>query len=432
MTKRHINGVLGIGIVATLGGCPLLPSGISPIATEIRLELLTEGLPTLVGAIFPDDGSGRALLVGQAGQVLVRGADGTIAGTPFLDLRDRMITLDDSYDERGLVGLALHPDFVQNGRVYAVYSAPTDDPLMDSELRLSEFSALPDLAMAPAESERMLLRIPKAEAGHNAGQLQFGPDGYLYVSVGDGGFSDGGDSVSAEVGNSQNRAMLLGKILRIDVDNGDPYAIPSDNPFVGDPSTRSEIFALGLRNPWRFSFDVEGGVTRLFVGDVGQSLREEINLVTAGGNYGWRVREGTTCVNLDALSFPLDGCADSDANGEKFTDPIIEYDRSIGRAVTGGYVYRGNRLRALRGKYVFGDFSAALLTPDGRFFAATESASGRWSFRELAVENREGGTIGEYLYSFAEDTDHELYVITNDSVSPTGAGAKLYRIVEAE
>lgn len=425
---------IGAGCVAlALAGCPLFPAGISLLASSIRLELLADGLPTLVGVEFPDDGSGRAFLVGQAGQILIRDSDGAVAATAWLDIRDRLVTLDENYDERGLLGLALHPEFSDNGRLFVVYSAPPSGPDIDSVLRLSEFSALPALDFVTPASERILLTIDKPGDNHNGGQLRFGPDGFLYLSVGDGGGQgDSGAGHTPEIGNSQDRRSLLGKILRIDVDAAQPYAIPADNPFADSADARPEIYALGLRNPWRFSFDGDGDDTRLFVADVGQNLFEEINLVVSGGNYGWRVREATTCVNLAALSSPLDDCAATDAFGAPLLNPILSYDRSVGRSVTGGYVYRGRAIAALRGKYIFGDLSAALLSADGRFFAASESSSGVWSYSELAVEGRADGRIGEYIYSFAQDRAGELYVITNPTISPTASEAKLYQIVGAE
>jgi glucose/arabinose dehydrogenase len=203
-------------------------------------------------------------------------------------------------------------------------------------------------------AEQILLTINQPFDHHNGGQIQFGPDGFLYIGLGDGG--SGGDSL----GNGQNMNTLLGKVLRIDVDSTSPYTIPADNPFVGQAGVRPEIWAWGFRNPWRFSFDPTTG--RLFLGDVGQSSFEEVDLVVKGGNYGWNIMEGLHCFQ------PPNGCSTS---GLEL--PIAEYDHSVGGSVTGGYVFRGNSMSELRGRYIFGDFIS------GRIWSLERTNAGSWT-----------------------------------------------------
>jgi glucose/arabinose dehydrogenase len=282
------------------------------------------------------DGTNRLFLVEQEGIIRVFENSSTVSEYKiFLDIRDRVRIS----GEMGLLGLAFHPDYTENGYFYVNYT--TDDPNNRSIVARFEVTSDPDVA--DEDSEYRLIRLDQPDDNHNGGKLAFGPDGYLYISFGDGGGS--GDPRN----NAQNRSNLYGSILRIDVDNqeGDlRYAIPEENPFRGNTSGyRSEIYAYGLRNPWRFSFDSETGV--IWAADVGQSGYEEINIVEAGGNYGWRLKEGSHCYN------PPENC---EIPG--LIDPIYEYshDDDIGSSITGGYVYRGSGIPELYGKYVYGDF----------------------------------------------------------------------------
>lgn len=284
----------------------------------------------------PADNTNRIFVVEQAGVISVFPNDkATSAKKTFLDIRDQV---DDQGNEEGLLGLAFHPDYKTNGYFYVNYTAANPNRTVISRLKVS--SGNRDLADPTSELE--LLTFEQPYSNHNGGQVSFGPDGFLYIAVGDGG--SGGDPQD----NGQNRATLLGTILRIDVnkqDNGKAYGIPADNPFANNNNGyREEIYAYGLRNPWRFSFDSDNG--RLWTGDVGQNAYEEIDIIEKGGNYGWNTMEGNHCFE------PKSGC---DRTGLKL--PIHEYDRDAGISVTGGFVYRGPTLTGLEGKYIYADYA---------------------------------------------------------------------------
>lgn len=282
------------------------------------------------------DNSNRIFVVEQAGVISVfPNSESSSSKTTFLDIREKV---DDQGNEEGLLGLAFHPDYKNNGYFYVNYTASNPNRTVIS--RFSASSSNPNQADPSSEHEILTFRQPYSN--HNGGQVSFGPDGYLYIAVGDGG--SGGDPQ----GNGQNRSTLLGSILRIDVDkqeSGKPYAIPADNPFAGNrQGYREEIYAYGLRNPWRFSFDTATG--RLWTGDVGQNAWEEIDIIEKGGNYGWNIMEGNHCFE------PRSGC---NRTGLKL--PIHEYGRSEGISVTGGFVYHGPTVPSLKGKYVYADYA---------------------------------------------------------------------------
>lgn len=416
------------------GGCPRADSD-SP-APRVSLVLVAEGLTAPVALAAPSDGTGRLFVATQPGTIEIISQDGGVSATPLLDIRDRVVPLLPAYDERGLLGLALHPQFAQNGRLFVFYNGPATEGVenaLNSEVRVSEFRVQPDDPnRADAAGERVLLRIGKPQGNHNGGQLAFGPDGLLYVGVGDGGGA--GDAAAGHtpgIGNAQDLSNLLGKILRIDVDADEPYGIPADNPFVPVAGARPEIYAFGLRNPWRFSFDVPPqGSPRLFAGDVGQGRVEEVDLITAGGNYGWRIREGATCYDLQDPAVALPDCARVDASGRPLIDPILSYTHATGVSVIGGFVYRGGSAASLVGKYVFGDWSASVLVPSGLLFVATEGADG-WSFERLTIDGRPDGTLGEYLLAFGQDAAGELYLLTNRLAGPAERAGAVWRVSEA-
>ncbi len=284
----------------------------------------------------PGDNSNRVFVVEQRGVIVVFEDDANVSDKKvFLDIESKV---DDKGNEEGLLGLAFHPDFENNGYFYVNYTV--DNP---ARTLISRFQVSPDNPdQALQDSEEVLLSYEQPYDNHNGGQVAFGPDGYLYIAVGDGG--SGGDPHK----NGQNRKTLLGTILRIDVDNpadGNPYGIPADNPFANsDEGFREEVYAFGLRNPWRFSFDPE--TDQLWTGDVGQNTYEEVDIVENGGNYGWNITEGFHCFD------PKENC---DFPEESL--PVWEYDHTKGDvSITGGFVYRGGTLPDLVGKYVFADY----------------------------------------------------------------------------
>ncbi len=342
-----------------------------PVAAALQLAPVLGNLEAPVFLTNAGDGSNRLFVVEQAGIVRVAQPAATDASV-FLDIRAKVA----AGGERGLLGLAFHPDYASNGRFFVYYTRNADGAIVVAEYRVS---ANPNAA-GPAETPLLTIAHPDA-ANHNGGMLAFGRDGYLYIGVGDGGA--GNDPP----GNAQNVDVLLGKILRIDVDRADaqsgtPYATPADNPFV-NARGRDEIFAYGLRNPWRFSFDLVTGV--LWAGDVGQSLREEVNMpVVRGGNYGWRVYEGFACSGNDP--------ALCDAANYRF--PILDYGHDGGRcSITGGYVYRGNQRTLDGGTYVFADFCS------GEIFG--------WNGARVDTLLDTALNVA----SFGEDESGELYVV---------------------
>lgn len=426
--------VLSVAMLS--GGCPTAPSNANSLT--VGIEVIASGLVSPVALTPSPDHTGRLFVAEQTGQIRVLGVDGTLQESAFLDISDKLVQLSGSYDERGLLGLAFHPAYAANRRFYVYYSAPLsiEAPAgFDSQLVLSEFRAAgSDPTVADAASERVLLRIPHPQANHNGGQLAFGPDGFLYIGTGDGGASgDNGNGHNASIGNAQDRNSLLGKILRIDVDTGNPYGIPTDNPFVGVENARGEVFASGFRNPWRFSFAADG---RLFVGDVGQNRLEEVDIVTRGGNYGWRIREGDTCYDKDNPANEGFACAAVDADGSPLIDPILIYPHNggtiAGSAIAGGYLYRGSAVPTLKDRYVFGDYSAGFLQGDGALFAGQEAGDGSWSAAPISIKGRTNGRIGEYLKAIGEGADGELYLLTSERAGPTGTTGRVSRIVRAD
>jgi len=352
---------------------------VMPLELRFAQAFGKEKFDTPVGIRNAGDGTGRLFIVEKPGTIAVMkpGSSGYERGV-FLDIRGKVRS---SGSEQGLLGLAFHPDFAGNGKFYVNYTNRNGDTVIE------EYTADPDNPdSAAAGSGRVLLEIGQPFSNHNGGDLAFGPDGYLYIATGDGG--SGGDPQ----GNAQNLKSLLGKILRIDVDRSEgsrPYAIPADNPFRGNSEgIREEIYAYGLRNPWRISFDRTTG--ELWAADVGQNAREEIDIITSGGNYGWNIMEGSLC-------YGSSGC---DPSG--LVPPVWEYEpEGRGASITGGYVYRGNEIPALRGRYIFADFV------DGRFFTLLLRKGAEPLFTES--DSRIPG-----ITSFGEGEAGELYMTLHD------------------
>ncbi len=413
------------------------------------LQLVVDNLISPVAVAEPPDSSHRLFVVDELGQIWIIGADGTKLTTPFIDVASKMVTLSPSYDERGLLGLAFSPDFKSNGKFYLFYTAPprAGTPIpggpgttWNNLTRISEFKvSATDSNQADMSSERILLEDDHPYLNHNGGTLAFGPDGFLYISIGDGGNADDvgnghvPDWYAANAGgNGQDiYANLMGNVLRIDV-NGNPYNIPPDNPYVGT-AARPEIYAFGFRNPFRFSFD-RGGSHQLLLGDEGQSLYEEIDVITKGGNYGWNVKEGTHCFDTDNDLVVRPSCPSVDSAGNPLIDPVIEMVNTanplgggLGIAIIGGYMYRGGALPALQGKYIYGMLSADG-NATGKLFMAVPSATGMWSFSPLTL-NGYPTDLGQYLKSFGEDQSGELYIMTSGQLGPQGNSGKVYKLV---
>lgn len=435
-----------------LGRFVLSPAaGAPPPVPPLALQLVAEGFVSPLNVLTLDDGSGRLLIADQAGTISLLQRDGRLERDAFLDLRPRLNPLKQAFDECGLLGVALHPRFRQNRQVYLYYSAPRREAApekWDHTSHLSLFQVTPDFSRIDPASEQVLLQIDKPQRNHNSGRLAFGPDGYLYVGVGDGGGAhDGGGRAEPALGhpgqgNGQNTQVLLGKVLRLDVDApGRPYSIPRDNPFADGRQGRPEIFAWGFRNPWGLVFD-RAGQRQLFVADVGQNLFEEVNIVERGGNYGWRVREGFHGFDPANPDRAATNAPAVDAEGRPFREPILEYphpprnkpvptNEPTGISVTGGHVYRGKALPALQGRYVFGDWSRSWALPDGVLLMGTPGPSGgRWTVDFLPMAGKDDAPfkLGAYLVAFGEDADGELYVMTNSRNTLTGTG-KVFKLV---
>lgn len=418
----------------------IVQSSVVSAGPALGLELVADGLIQPVTMAEPPDGSGRLFIVDQVGLIHVVGADGVLLPQPFLDVSAKMVPLMPGFDERGLLGLAFHPDYANNGRFYVYYSAPGLGDHNHTSV-IAEYMVSADPDVADAASERILLEVDQPQFNHNGGTLKFGPaDGYLYISLGDGGGAH--DSGPGHVddwyevnagGNGQDiTENLLGSILRIDVDGGVPYGIPADNPFVGQAGL-DEQWAFGFRNPYRFSFD-QGGSHDLLVGDAGQHLWEEVDLVVRGGNYGWNVKEGPVCFSTEHPEEPLDDCPDIDPDGRPLRDPVIAYVNAaqpggLGVVVIGGYVYRGAGVPQLRGRYVFGDFSSTSGVPDGVVFMAKPGSANRlWHIQEISFPAR-GGRLGEFLLGFGQDQAGEVYVLTTETAGPVGTSGRVYRLM---
>jgi len=353
---------------------PLLSACAQTNNADYSFEQVVEGFNSPVDLVHAGDGSGRLFVIEKDGTIrIIDGGD--VLAEPFLNIEDRT----SKGGERGLLGLAFHPNYADNGLFYVNY---TDE---GGSTVVAQYSVSDGPTVAANDSEQILLTIPQPEGNHNGGDLAFGPDGYLYIATGDGG---GGGDRHGEIGNGQDLTTLLGKLLRIEVGQGS-YAVPSSNPFLDNVEARDEIWAYGLRNPWRFSFDRE--TDDLYIGDVGQNAYEEISFQAAGSeggeNYGWRIMEGFNCYQ------PRENC---DKTG--LVDPILEYPHSEGNSVTGGYVYRGEALPELVGSYFYGDFG------NGNIWRATQNDDGSFS-SELFMDTSFS------ISSFGEDEAGELYLV---------------------
>jgi glucose/arabinose dehydrogenase len=404
--------------------------------SEVRVELkpIATGLASPVHLIVSPERADRLLISDQAGFVrVVEG--GALRDEPFLNAAERLATLKPNFDERGLLSIAFDPDFAKadrpgHRRVFVYTSepatgAPTFPFLHGAEAQPDHHAVIASwkvradgLAVDPA-SRVEVMRVAQPQFNHNGGMIAFGPDGFLYIGFGDGGSAnDLGPGHNMETGNAQDLQVVLGKMLRIDVNGRDAkngaYGIPKDNPFVKGGGL-PEIYAVGLRNPWRWGFSGD----QLLVGDVGQNKLEMIYRVEAGKNYGWRIKEGT-------FKFSITGIIDDDLTGVPpgLTPPVLQYDRDEGTSVIGGYLYRGRALPALAGKYVFGDYRNGK-TFSGRLFAA---ALPNGEIRELRI-GADGRELGFLLKGIGVDNDGELYLCGSAQPGPTGTGGVVVKVI---
>jgi glucose/arabinose dehydrogenase len=381
-------GVLAMALFSATCSDPAAPGPGDPSVPALSLVLVAQGLDAPLYVTAPPGDTQRIFIVEQSGRIRIL-RNGTLLPTPFLDLSGRI----SSGGERGLLGLAFHPQYAANRRFVVYYTNPSGDT------RVSVFQASSNPDLADAASEQVILAVTQPFANHNGGMVVFGPDGKLYIGLGDGG--SGGDPQ----GNGQNRNVLLGKILRLDVNGSGQASVPADNPFAGQSGRRPEIWSYGLRNPWRFSFDRTLG--DLYIGDVGQSAREEIDVSTEaaqlgrGLNYGWNTMEGTACYS------PSTGCVRTG-----LTLPVLDYDHGAGCSVTGGYVYRGAAIPPLRGTYFYGDYCQGWVR-SFRLSGTGVTLPTDWA------SLRPGGQIT----SFGEDGQGEIYIVIQSG--------KVLRIVTA-
>jgi glucose/arabinose dehydrogenase len=460
---------------------------------QLDVQLVVDGLVSPVDLTFAPDGSGRRFIVDQNGLVLVLTPDGEVLPTPFLDITDRVV-IQSAFDERGLLALAFHPQFATNGKFYVHYSAVRESPNIcvgeDGRVpaapdgcplqytrRVSEFTVpRADPNRADPATERVVFKIQWPGRKHNGGGLAFGPDGMLYIGLGDGGFIHGpsgaddpfnvdpdllfGDLIA------QDLTALYGKILRIDVDGGRPYGIPLDNPFAGPDGIPDEIFAWGFRNPFRIAFDREGD-RAMYVSAPADTLFEATYKVTGPGNYGWAIREGAHCiVRSSAFAPPETIRCSSDAQcpigpqistcggrgvctcptvgslGEAIRSPVIEYlnfavedprsqfpGQGFGRASLGGHMYRGKEINWLRGRFVQGDFAVNFL--DGQILVAKEMPGEKvWKLRRAFVFDPSDPAKSGFVKSIGQDADGELYAVTGN-FTPTGLQGRIWKIIDA-
>ncbi len=376
--------------VCALAACAGNPPGGPPLPGEtgtLELQPVASGLSSPLYLTAPA-GDPRLFIVEQAGRIRIV-ESGQLLAQAFLDIRDRVA----SGGEEGLLGLAFHPNYAGNGYFYVDYTHLNN--ARDTLYTLIErYSVSPAPDSADSASHKLILRIVQPYTNHNGGLVMFGPDGMLYIGMGDGG--SGGDPENR----AQNPDSLLGKLLRIDVDHGDPYAIPASNPFAAGGGA-PEIWALGLRNPWRYAFDRTAGL--LYIADVGQNLWEEVSVAPAGQgglNYGWRIMEGLYCFNATSCS------------STGLVQPVVEYGHANGCSITGGFVYRGTRAPSLVGQYFYSDYCSGWM----RSFAYANGAVTGQTTWSLNV------SLGNVL-SFGEDSAGELYVLSG--------GGSVYRIAPA-
>jgi glucose/arabinose dehydrogenase len=369
--------MLGVTLAGCNGSDTTDPGGSPPPGLTLKADpFVASGLSAPVFLTQPLN-DGRIFVVEQPGRIRIV-KNGQLQTTPFLDITSRVLY----GGERGLLSVAFHPQYATNHFFYVYFTTQTT-----GDIRIERFTAPTADVADPASSKLIITTAHSSQSNHNGGLVSFGPDGMLYAGLGDGG--GGGDPL----GNGQNFNALLGSLLRLDVDHGDPYAIPADNPFVGQAGKRGEIWAKGLRNPWRYSFDAGTGL--LYIADVGQGLHEEIDVQPAssrGLNYGWNTMEGKSCYNATT-------CTQTG-----LTLPVLDYDHTGGAcSITGGYVYQGTAIPGLDGHYFYSDYCAGFL----KSFRYSNGA---------ALDARDWGLTMSSVQSFGVDFSGELYVMSGNSI----------------
>lgn len=346
------------------------------------LEKITDKLESPVGIAYAPDGSGRLFILEQTGTIRIL-KNGKLLEKPFLDITKKLDSFNKFYSEKGLLGIAFHPNYRKNRRFFIYYSAPLKEKGFDHKSVLAEYEVSDNEDFAK-NTEKVILEVKESENNHNGGQIAFGKDGFLYIGLGDGG---GAGDQHGETGNGQSLNTLLGKILRIDVNKGNSYTIPKDNPFQGE-NEKPEIWAYGLRNPWRFSFDRLTG--ELYCGDVGQNQYEEVDIIEKGQNYGWRIMEGKHCYNP------------KNCNATSYKFPVFEYTHETGICIIGGYVYRKNKNSGYYGKYFFGDWN-------GKLFCIAKTSSVFESYT-VKIKGQKDNDTGMRINTFGEDEYGNIYV----------------------
>jgi len=426
-------------VTITVGTTPItnpIPEKIAKGAVTIELQTVVDGLASPLGLVLPDDGSGRMFIYDQSGLVWVL-ANGAKLPVPMLDVRSRMVILG-TYDERGLLGMAAHPDFANNPLLYTYTSEPVSGPAdftvtfppegtTNHQSVVAEWQI--DLAnpnVVDVASRRELMRIDQPQSNHNGGTLRFDADGHLLIAFGDGGAADDQGNGHGDTGNGQNIETIHGSLVRIDVDGNNSangqYGVPADNPFVGATGV-DEIFAYGFRNPFMFSVDSLTG--DILLGDVGQNALEEVDVVVNGGNYGWNVKEGTFYFDPNGAGAGYVTDVPVVPVPPDLIDPIAQYDHDEGLAIVGGYIYRGSALPALSGRYVTGDWGS-FASPSGRLFYLDEANE----VTELVI-GAEDRALGEWVKGFGEDASGELYVFTSRALGPYGNTGRMRKLVPA-
>ncbi len=400
LSAASLLALLALGIVsATTTRLQTTPAERRAPSESVKYQLVTNAITTPVQLIAVPDKSGRSFICDLAGKIFIL-KNGRLLPRPLIDLGSLLAQKDTAAAMRAVFSIACHPDFAANKKFYACYNAPATDTADKCKLRVSEFTINPrNPDNADISSERVVFEISGSTVGVDDCQIAFGPDGYLYISIGDNG-------TPMEKREAQQLNSYLGKLLRIDV-NKAPYAIPADNPFVNTKNAKAEIWSYGLRRLWRFSFDP---VTRELIGaDIGDKLEEEIDIIQKGGNYGWPIKEGSHL----AVSHPF-------ADTSQFIAPINTYPHLTGICIIGGYMYQGKSLPFLKNKYVFADFN-------GTLFALTREPNKQWSRQTLTLTNPPAEPM--IIYSVDQDQDNEIFVLGVVSTA-TGSKGVVYKLVK--